>query len=69
VLADACDLTRVSDPDDWARCADRIGLHDVVRMHPADQFWSLQAWETAGFLALAAVFTVATFWWLRHRIS
>ena len=26
-------------------------------------FWTLQAWETAGFLTLAAT----TFWWIRHR--
>ena len=67
MLAEACHLTRNSDAGAWAGCAHRLGIHDVVTMHPADQFWTLQAWETAGFLALAATLTAAAFWWIHHR--
>jgi hypothetical protein len=69
VLSEGCHLDRNSTPRDFTRCADRLGIHDVVKMHPADQFWTLQAWEAAGFVALAAALTLATFWYLRHRVS
>jgi ABC-type transport system involved in multi-copper enzyme maturation permease subunit len=67
-LADACHLTRDSDAGEFVRCAERLGIHDVVRIHPADHFWVLQAWEAAIFLALAALLTGACFWWLRRRL-
>jgi hypothetical protein len=69
MLVDACHLTRDSSRAEWIRCADRLGLHDVVRMHPADQFWPLQGWEAASFLALAGVLAFICFWWIRHRTS
>jgi hypothetical protein len=50
-------------------CVNRLGIHDVVRVHPADHFWPLQAWESAVFLGLAALLAAACFWWLRHRTS
>src|SRR5262249_2308579 len=69
VLTEGCHLTRASTPDDVVRCAGRLGIHDVVRMHPAGQFWTLQAWESVSFLALAAALGLATFWYVRHRLS
>ncbi|HMG43975.1 MAG TPA: ABC transporter permease subunit [Acidimicrobiales bacterium] len=69
MLAEACNLTRDSSDGAWDACAHHLGIHDVVTMHPASQFWTLQAWETAGFLALAATLAAATFWWIRHRTS
>jgi hypothetical protein len=67
LLANACDLTRESTKAEWIRCTDQLGLHDVVRMHPADHFWALQMWEAASFLVLAGLLTAGCFWWIRHR--
>jgi ABC-2 family transporter protein len=50
-------------------CVNRLGVHDIVRAHPADHFWPLQAWESLAFVAAAVVLGLACFWWLRHRIS
>jgi hypothetical protein len=36
---------------------------------PADRYWTLQAVETAIFLALAGLLAAGTFWWLRERIA
>jgi hypothetical protein len=62
----SCHVTRTTSPGDLSSCAHRIGIRDVVTMHPADQFWTLQLWEAAGFLVLAAVLIGATFRHLRH---
>jgi hypothetical protein len=50
-------------------CGERLSLHDVLRVHPADQFWTLQAWETAIFLALALGLGFLCIWWIRRRIT
>jgi ABC-type transport system involved in multi-copper enzyme maturation permease subunit len=66
-----CGLT-IDGPSDEAQrisCVNRLGLHDVVRVHPASHFWALQAWESVAFLAFAAVLVAACFWWLRRRTS
>jgi hypothetical protein len=64
---DGCGLTRDSTKGAWMRCADQLGIHDVVRIHPASQFWALQAWEASVFLALAALTAALCFWWMRRR--
>lgn len=69
LMVETCHLTRDSSSDQWAACAHRIGLHDVVKAHPADHFWPLQIWESAAFTAAAAVLALAAFWWVRHRSS
>src|SRR5205085_2644402 len=35
-----------------ASCARRLGVHDVLTVHPASQVWPLQVWETAIFLVM-----------------
>ncbi len=50
-------------------CGRRLGLHDVVRVIPADRFWALQAMETALFLGLALALVAFAFWWVRRRIG
>ncbi len=35
VLAEACNLTRTSSEASYMRCADQLGLHEVVKAHPA----------------------------------
>lgn len=69
LLASACDLTRGSAERDFISCASQLGIHDVVRIHPADQFWPMQLWEATCFLVLAAGLTAMSFWWLNHRTS
>jgi hypothetical protein len=69
ILADACGLTRTSTEAAFRQCADRLGLHDVVTVHPAGQFWTMQIWESVAFCSLAMALVAATFWWVRHRTS
>ncbi len=69
VLAEACDLTRTSSEASYLRCADHLGLHEVVKAHPGNQFWTLQIWESLIFCGLAAALVAACFWWVRHRTS
>jgi hypothetical protein len=35
---------------------------------PASHYWTLQAIESAIFLALAGLLAAASFWWLRRRV-
>ena len=67
LVRESCNVGRATTTADLGRCADRIGLHDVVRMHPARQFWALQGWEAAIFVGFAVVLVAACFWWVRHR--
>jgi ABC-2 family transporter protein len=69
ILADRCGLTRDSTQVEWMRCANRLGIHDLVTLHPANQFWPLQVWEAASFLTLAAILALVCFWWVRHRTA
>jgi hypothetical protein len=66
-LARACTLTRDSPDSAFSACVQRLGIHDVVTMHPAGQFWRLQAWEALAFLALAAGVAGVCLWWVRRR--
>ena len=69
LLAQTCNLTRDSPAETWAKCAQQAGLRDVVRGHPASQFWTLQLWETAAFCGLTIALVAACFWWVHHRTS
>ncbi len=69
IIRRSCHVTRQTTSGDLGRCADRLGLHDIVRTHPANQFWSLQAWEAASFVVLAVVLTIFCFWWIRQRTA
>jgi len=71
VLPRLCAFNPRGRPSDaqLASCARRLGVHDVLTVHPAGQFWPLQLWETAIFLVLAAGVATFCFWWLRHRSS
>lgn len=69
LLVDSCSLGRDSSADAWEACAHRVGLRDLVKIHPADHFWTLQAWESACFLLIAAALAFACFWWVRHRTA
>jgi hypothetical protein len=69
VLPRLCGLTTRSAQTNTqlAACARRLGVHDIVTMHPANQFWPLQAWETTLFLTLALLCGLFCFWWVRRR--
>jgi ABC-2 family transporter protein len=54
-----------SDPQCFTRL-ERAGYRQQVTYQPADRFWTLQAIETAIFLALAAALTGFCFWWVRR---
>lgn len=57
-----------SDP----KCFDRLaseGYRQQVRYVAAGRYWTLQAVETAIFLALAGLLAGGTFWWVRHRLT
>ena len=70
-MARVCGLTIDSDSTQTERiaCVNRLGLQDIVTIQPASRFWALQGWETASFLALAAVLTIVCYWWIRHRTA
>ena len=65
----SCSLARTRPISALARCADRLGLRDVVTVHPASQFWALQALETLCFVALGAFLVGVALWWVRHRLA
>jgi ABC-type transport system involved in multi-copper enzyme maturation permease subunit len=69
LLVEACHLTRDSTRADSIACIDRLGIHDVAKVHPASHFWPLQLWESAIFLALAATLVALSVWWIRNRAA
>ena len=46
-------------------CVDTL----TMQIHPAHQFWTFQAIETAIFVALALCLVLATIYWIRRRIA
>jgi hypothetical protein len=44
------------------------GYRQRLTYMPASHYWTLQAIESAIFLALAGLLAAASFWWLRHRV-
>ena len=54
-MRDSCHLARSTTPKDLTRCVDGLGIHDLVTVHPASQFWSLQVVESVCFLVLAGL--------------
>jgi hypothetical protein len=45
------------------------GYRQRVIYHAAGRYWTLQALETAIFLALAGLLAGGTFWWVRRRLT
>jgi len=59
-------------PERSAACFTRArseGYRQRVTFMPASDYWTLQAIETAIFLALAGLLAAGSFWWLRHRVT
>ncbi|MHB8463294.1 MAG: hypothetical protein ACYDH6_04505 [Acidimicrobiales bacterium] len=49
-------------------CAQRLGIHDVLTVQAARNYWPFQAWEAGMFAVLAVASLAAAFWWTRRRI-
>jgi hypothetical protein len=50
-------------------CAQRLGIHEVFTVQPANRYWSFQLWEAGLFVVLAVALLIASFVWVRRRIS
>jgi hypothetical protein len=67
IVRESCHIARSTTPNDLTRCVDGLGIHDLVSMHPASQFWALQAVEAACFVTLAALLAALCFVRLRRH--
>ena len=50
-------------------CAQRLGIHRILTVQPANRYWPFQIWETAVFVLLAAGLITFAFWWTLSRIK
>jgi hypothetical protein len=57
----------LADPACFQRVADQ-GYRQRVVFQPASRYWTLQAIELAGFLALTGALLALTFFWVRRRV-
>lgn len=57
----------LADPACFQRLAD-LGYRQRVVFQPASRYWTLQAIELAGFLALSGGLVGLTFFWIRRRV-
>jgi hypothetical protein len=48
-------------------CLAADNLHADITFQPADHYWPLQWYETGIFLALTALLSGFSFWWIRRR--
>jgi hypothetical protein len=55
--------------DALAPCAQRLGIHQILAVQPADRYWPFQTWEALIFVALAAIAIGLSFWWVRSRLN
>ena len=53
----------------WVMSSSTVDGHEVVKVHPGSQFWTLQVWESIIFLGFGAALVLACYWWVRHRAS
>lgn len=70
-MARVCGITIDSGSSEGERieCINRLGLTDIVRLHPDNHFWGLQIREAIIFTLLALILAGVTFWWIKRRIS
>jgi len=53
----------------FAACGQRLGIHSILTVQPANRYWPFQAWETGTFAVLAAALIAFAFWWTLNRIT
>lgn len=68
VTPDPEKMRPLADPACFQRFAD-LGFRQRVTYQPASRYWTLQAVETAGFLAVSAGLLGLTFFWVRRRVT
>lgn len=51
------------------KCADQLGVRDLLTYQPAGRYWSFQWYELAIFIALALLLMGFCFWWVRRRLA
>jgi hypothetical protein len=70
-MARVCGITVDSGSTEGERieCINRLGLTDIVRLHPDSHFWGLQIRESVIFTLLALALAAVSFWWISRRIS
>jgi ABC-2 family transporter len=70
-MARVCGITIDSGSTEGERigCINRLGLTDIVRLHPDSHFWGLQIRESVIFTLLALTLAAVSFWWISRRIS
>jgi hypothetical protein len=70
LLRDTCHIPEGQFGRDSLRvCAQRLGIHEVLTVQPANRYWSFQIWEGALFVALGVALVIASFVWVRRRIG
>ncbi|MDA0172690.1 transporter [Solirubrobacter taibaiensis] len=67
VRPDVEKMRPIADPACFKRFAD-LGYRQRVTYQPADRYWTLQAVETIGFLALSGGLFGLTLFWVRRRV-
>ena len=50
------------------RCAQRLGIQDVLSVQPASRYWAFQIREAVIFAVLALALAATAFWWTQRRI-
>jgi hypothetical protein len=70
-MARVCGITVDSGSTEGERidCVNRLGLTDIVRLHPDSHFWGLQIREAVIFVLLAVLLAAISYWWIGRRIS
>jgi hypothetical protein len=70
-LNHACPFGKVTHAPNFQTCTANIAakFHEVVTYQPGSHYWTLQWYETAIFLGLAAVLAGLSFLWIRHPLA
>ncbi len=67
--ADPATCNRTTGPRTCLESFDKLGLRQEASYQPASRFWAFQWYETALFLAAAALLAGFCSWWIRRRLT
>ncbi|MGC2191206.1 MAG: ABC transporter permease subunit [Candidatus Dormiibacterota bacterium] len=51
------------------KCADQLGVRELLTYQPAGRYWAFQWYELAIFIVFAIVLVAISFWWVRRRLA